>query len=129
MLGDWPTIEGWPSADTRTSIVNVWERLPLNVRRSLADVVFTEAPAAEMKGRLADAGQRDIRIKAGLRIASDAVIVGILAHELGHVAGCHFQRVVAGAMTPEAAELEADAYALGWGFGAELRARKQWIGR
>ena len=124
------SIADWLAMDPQTrDVINAtWARLPVSVQRALADVTFCEAPSAAMPGRYADAGPRDIRIRSGLKVASTPAIVGIIAHELGHIAGAHFQLVASGQMTVEAAEIEADQYAASWGFGPELQARKSWIG-
>lgn len=118
-------IEAYDDWNVRSAAHTVEQRLPPDARRVLQNVrVWTDARCPNA----ADAGDLDIRVRPGLR-GSQAALIGILAHELGHVAGSHYKRCAAGVLSAEAAEIEADRYCRAWGFGPELEHRRMFYGR
>jgi hypothetical protein len=111
--------------DTRAAIFATWERLPDNAKRALGGVRFVEDASLKV---WANAGDFDIRVRS-LTMRSQAAAIAVVAHELGHVAGSHFRRCAAGALSRDDAELEADEYARSWGFAKELEQRRAFYGR
>ncbi len=109
------------SAALRMAAWSVLARLPADAQRRLADVAIEETSGLPPLG---DAGARDVRIKA--MDAPIAVLVGVLVHELGHIAGDHVVRVMRGEISASDAEQEADHYARSWGFGKEIIAAQRW---
>lgn len=112
--------------DIRQAIFATWAALPIDVRQALDHVTFTYQRYPERKA-WASAGYADVDI-CTLPPTTDAA-VGVIAHELGHVAGQHHARLHAGEISTQQAEQEADQYVRHWGLARELEARKALVGR
>ena len=117
-------IDSW-DLEHRRIIGEVWDRLPDEVRRGLDHVRFTSGEHARKSW--ASAGQADVDISR-LPWTTPASI-GVIVHELGHIAGRHAELLTMGQITKEFAEREADQFARQWGFEKELEARRDLIGR
>lgn len=103
--------DAWPPALAAT-VRAAWAAIPEQDRRHLAGVTFEVLDAHELPGRLADAGEHYVRIRADL---PDGLLGrAIVAHELGHIYGAHDAEVRAGHLKVEAAEAVADALVLRW---------------
>jgi hypothetical protein len=112
--------------DIMSALAYIEQRLPHHVRAALKDVRIIED--GSIKGAWAQADDQTVYVHSLPRFSSQ-VGVGILVHELGHIAGAHYARVDAGLLSREEAEEEADRYARSWGFGDELRERAVFLGR
>lgn len=113
--------------DIAEAIDQTWQRLPASVKAQLGHVRFTVGATPPYRGCYADAGHDDVCIYR-LPPTTDAA-VAVICHELGHVAGNHHARIQSGALSRDAAEIEADAIARQWGFGRELSTRQLLLGR
>jgi hypothetical protein len=131
MRVDLAEVDAWSVQDAyaRSMIHRTWERLPSHVRQALRGLRFTEDVAGlAARKAYASAGDFDVTIR-DFGIVSEQAAIGIIAHEIGHVAGQDFRRLRAGEITEQQAEHSADAYARAWGFGSELEQRKFFLGK
>ncbi len=95
-----------------------WARLPWMVQQRLDHVRFTHNAVCGAPAAYATAGEADVDIQR-LPLSTKAAI-GVILHELGHIAGDHYRRLHAGEITPQEAEREADTYVKSWGLADEL---------
>ncbi len=99
------------------AIGEAWRRLPRDVQQRLGNVRFTKGQ--HKRPSWASAGEHDIDFSAAP--PSSKAMIGLVAHELAHVAHRHAQQVRTGAISEQEAERQADALARQWGFTDELR--------
>jgi hypothetical protein len=105
-----------------------WQRLPLDVQRRLDHVRFTHNAHPEQKA-WASAGRWDVDVRDLPLVSTDAGI-GIIAHELAHVALGHYDALRSGAKSVAQIEQEADdVLQHQWGMATELAARRLFTGR
>lgn len=123
----------------------VWARLPAHDRALLAaGIREAGADAPILENAIAAVGEIDAGLRVRLDLArvaaveDDAAMAWVLAHECAHVALRHALiapigglRFLVGAASSEAEDIAVGAYledaadflaAVGWGFGAEMRA-------
>lgn len=110
-----PTIDTWERS-ARDAIYGCWDRLPWDVQQRLDHIRFTSGAQAQKSWASAGAADVDIARLPSNRSAA----IGVIAHELGHIAGDHYRRLHRGEITAADAEREANAYARRWGFDFEL---------
>lgn len=136
-------LAGIADARTRRLFREVWGRLPAHDRALLAATVraVTADTGGPNFGQVSDVDEHltvTVNLVGLARVTDDRAATGVIAHELAHVAGRHHLlmpiqglRVLAGAAMDEREDLTIAAYledcawflaAVGWGFGAELRA-------
>jgi Zn-dependent protease with chaperone function len=94
-------------------VLGVWRSLPAEDRAALAGVEFVEDDTLP-PGRLADAGDRLVRLRAGLERHPSAK--AIIAHELAHIAEGHDTLARARPHLAPILEQAADARAAQWGY-------------
>ncbi len=119
-----------PSRSNRAlldAIDATWQRLPADVRRRLDGVTFTHNAHPEQKA-WASAGRWDVDVRDLPLVSTDAGI-GIIAHELAHVALGHYDALRSGAKSVAQIEQEADHLLDQWGLATELAARRLFTGR
>jgi hypothetical protein len=124
-------MDAWSVYDShaRDVIHKAWGRLPANVRQALDGLRFIEdAAALKAVNAHADAGVMVVRVRP-FGIVSDDAAVGVILHEVGHIAGNHHARISAGQMSHAQAEREADEYVKAWGCNDCLEQRRFYFGR
>lgn len=110
--------------DLRDAIYATWARLPYDVRRQLDGVRFAEGVTG--KAAYAQADRRTVYLRDDWPKMPLAAKMAIAAHECAHVYLRHLDRIAAGAIGLNEAEIEADALAARWGFDVAMR--RAWIG-
>lgn len=129
---DLTEVDAWSVQDayTRDVIHKTWERLPVQVRRALRGLRFTEdAAALSAKKAYADAGVFDIRVRP-FGLVSEQAAISVILHECAHVYLQHPQQLRAGLKSVAVVEAEADALVRGaWGFDKEMEDRRRFFGK
>lgn len=111
----------------RAVIVETWERLPEEARRSLKGVVFVQKRSLSSDA-LASAGVDDVWVRE-LKMAEMASADAIICHELGHIYHRHYEQLQTGQISREQAEIEADDFVRACGFAGALDVRRALLGR
>lgn len=115
-------IYGRANRDICDAISATWQRLPRDVRQQLDHVVFTTGQHARKSW--ASAGPADIDISTAL--PTTKATIGLISHEVAHVALGHAGMLRRGEITAQEAERQADRLARQWGFGDEIHEAYSW---